>query len=341
MRVALGLQAIPSVMLFLFAAFISAQNADYVQGLNAYREQQYAKAVPLFAAAERESHGATDAQLYEGKALAYLARLPQSESVLFSYLQSHPTSFDALEVLATVQQRENKPAASLATFTRAARLHTPSSADLTSAALDYVLLNDYADAIHWLQMALKFDPDNGPAWYDLGRCDYTQSHFSEAQKAFERAGTLMPEDLRVPENLGLTFEAENMVPMAEQQYRKAVGLARSSRQSDEWPYLDYGVFLLTHDRGAEAIPQLQDAVNANPKCAACHEMLGRALASTGKVTEGVGQLEQAVALSPDDPRMHYELGRLYHQAGDDVKAKTQFALSATMYKSKAQSNSTP
>lgn len=314
-----------------------AQSGHYAQGLDAYNKHQYEQAVSLFANSEQESPGNTDAQLYEGKSLAFLARLPQAESVLLSYLRAHPDSFDALEALGTVQQREDKPADSLVTFTKAARLHTPTSEDLTSAALDYVLLNDYADAIHWLQIAIKFDSDNEMAWYDLGRCYYTQVHFPEAQKAFEHAETLKPDDLRVPENLGLTFEAENNVSMAELQYVKAVNLARKSTQSDEWPYLDYGSFLLTHDRDSEAVVQLQLAVAANPKCAACREMLGRGLASAGKMVEGVAQLKEAVALSPDDPKMHYELGRLYHQAGDDVEAKKQFTLSAKMYGSKSTS----
>lgn len=332
-------RAILETALCFSAAVLWAQNGSYARGRAAYDTQQYVEAASLLAKADMEHPGKSDALFYEGKALAHLGRLPEAERALSTYLQSHPNSFAPLEALGMVQQREDKPADSLKTFTRAAQLHTPSSADLNSVALDYVLLSDYPDAIHWLQKAVAFDADNGRAWYDLGRCYYTQSHFPDAQAAFERAAALMPSDVRVLENLGLTLDAENRPSEAERQYRKAVALARKNQTSDEWPYLNYGSFLLVQDRAAEAVPQLEAAVAANSKCAECHAMLGRALAATGKVAEGVHELEQAVTLAPNDPKAHYQLARLYRQAGDKAHAKEQFALSAKLYGSKSQGGS--
>lgn len=315
----------------------AAQDGSYAEGRTAYDAQQYSKAVSLLAKADIENPGKTDALFLEGKALAHLARLPEAERVLTKYLQSHRDSFEALEALGAVLQRENKPADSLKTFTRAAQLRTPSSADLNFVALDYVLLNDYTDAIHWLQKAVAFDTNNGHAWYDLGRCYYTQSRFPDAESAFERAQTLMSGDVRVSENLALTLDAENRPSAADRQYRKAVELARKNHSYGEWPYLNYGTFLLNQDRAAEAVPQLESAIAANSKCAECHAMLGRALAATGKITEGVHELEQAVTLAPNDPKAHYQLGRLYRQAGEQAQAKEQFTLSAKLYGSKSQS----
>jgi Flp pilus assembly protein TadD len=318
----------------LLAASCLGQSTKYQLGLSAYGRQEYTQAASYFAAAEAEAPEKTDAQLYEAKALSHIAQLAEADELVSNYLLHHPDSFDALETLGRLQQRQDKPAASLATFTRAAKIHTPSSSDLVSAALDYVLLNDYSDAVRWLQMAIQFDPSNGTAWYDLGRCDYTQAHYADAQKAFVKAETLLPDDYHVPENLALTFEAENHDAAVEPEYRKALALAQASGGSDEWPYLDYGTFLITHDRNSEAIAPLQRAVSANKSCAACHEMLGRAFAATGQTAQGVSELEQAVALDPKDAKLHYELGRLYHQAGDDAKAKVQFGFSAKMYSSK-------
>lgn len=332
MRSVLPSRAIFPFALLLLSVYASAQGTHYQAALAAYRNQDYKNAAALFAQAELDAPGKTDALLYEGNALAHLAQLSQADKVLSNYLRDHPDSFEGLEALGKVQQREDKPADSLATFTKAAKIHTPTSSDLTSAALDYILLNDYPDAIHWLLKAVQFDPDNGLAWYDLGRCEYTQSHFLDAQKDFERAEMLLPGDYHVPENLALTLEAENILPTAEEQYRKSITLAEKYDQGDEWPYLNYGTFLLTHDRGSDAISPLQRSVSVNPSCASCREMLGRALASNGEVKQGIQQLELAVALAPNDGKLHYELGRLYHQAGEDAKAKAEFDVSARMYK---------
>lgn len=326
----------------LSAAVFYGQGGIYAQGRAAYGDwQQYAEAASSPAQANSEVPGNADALLSQGKALAQQARLPQAEHAFTEYLQKHPHSSEALEALAIVQEREDKPADSLKTFTKAARKQTPTSTDLDYVGLDYVLLKDYPDAIHWLRRAVAFDAKNGRAWYHLGRCYYTQNHFPNALAAFQHAKALMPDDPRVLENLGLTLEAENHPSEAEQQYRKAVQLARLSQTSDEWPYLNYGAFLLGEDRAAEAVPQLEAAVGANPKCAACRAMLGRALASTGKVTAGMHELEQAVTLAPNDATAHFQLGRVYQQAGDHAQAKEQFALSAKLYALHSHGDPTP
>lgn len=307
-----------------------AQNTTYAQGMAAYNAHQYLQAASLFARVAAQSSDNPNALLYEARAFVHLARLQDAEHVLTAYLQLHPKSFEALEILGTVQQREDKPRDSILTFNRAAQLHTPGSADLRIVALDYVLLNDYPDAIHWLKKSVEFDANNWHTWYDLGRCYYTQNLFKDAQNALERANMLSPNNVQVLENLGLTLDAENLPSQAEALYRKAVGLAQKNSNSDEWPYLNYGTFLVSQDRAADAVPQLKSAVAANPKCAQCHLLLGRALAATGHVAEGVHELEQAVALEPSDAKAHYQLARLYRQAGDRARARQEFALTARL-----------
>jgi tetratricopeptide (TPR) repeat protein len=334
---------IVGITLFACTSVVGAQSATYKQGMAAYEAHQYSQAASLLATAPQEgAPGETDAMLYRAMALIHLSRLPEAESALHAYLNHHPDSFEALVALGAVQQQEDKPRDSIQSFNQAAQLHTPSPADLRVVALDYVLLNDYTDAIHWLKKTVEFDRNNGQAWYDLGRCYYTQNLFKDAQNALERANTLLPNNVKVLENLGLTLDAENLPSEAEAQYRKAVDLARRSAgsvepdrqtpvaRSDEWPYLNYGTFLISQDRAADAVPQLKSAVAANPKCAQCHLLLGRALAATGNLAAGVHELEQAVSLDPSDPKVHYQLARLYRQAGDRTRARQEFALTAKL-----------
>jgi predicted Zn-dependent protease len=122
---------------------------------------------------------------------------------------------------------------------------------------------------------------------------------------------------------------------ADASFRIAISLARDNPHANEWPYLNYGSFLLDHDRAAEAVPILQEAVARDPKCAACHEKLGRALNGTGATKQGIAELEQAVALSPDEAHLHYELGLAYRAAGMQDRAKAEFATSAKLYGTKS------
>ena len=252
--------------------------------------------------------------------------LAAQESKLRDYLASHPTSAPTLYELALVLRQENKPKESLETYTRAAQHQKPDADQLRSVALDYVLLSDYPDAIHWLETARSFDPTNVDVLYSLARCYYTQNQYREAEAVYLRILQLKPDHLKAEENLGLTYDAENQPEQAEAALRKAADWA-SGDKTDVWPFLDLGSFLLAHDRAKEAVPFLQSAVTIDPKCAACHEKLGRSLEETGRVSEGVKELETAVQLDPKNPNVHFELGHAYRQAGSLDKARAEYAIS--------------
>lgn len=321
-------------LLGMAALALPAQSGPaYPRAQAAFTAHRYAEAVPLFAeAAKDDPH--SDALLLEGKSLVNLGRYAQADAVLRAWAGDHPDSSDALFLLGFVLNREDKPADSLNVYTRAARLTTPKSDDLKIVALDYVLLNDYPDAIRWMRQAVVFDPLNEQAWYGLGRCYYTQSEFKEAQEAFGKALSLDPHDTKAEENLGLAYEMGNRPQEAERAYKAAIAMADADRKTDQWPYLDYASFLLEHDRPAEAVPLLERAVQIAPQCAECHGKLGRALARTGHANEGIDQLRTAIALAPKDPVLHYDLGRAYRAAGRMSEAQAELAVSAKLYGSK-------
>jgi tetratricopeptide (TPR) repeat protein len=255
-----------------------------------------------------------------------LPLLISMEAELRHDLELHPEAAPTLYKLGLVLRQENKPKESLETYTRAAHLQKPNAEQLRSVALDYVLLNDYSEAIHWLQTALSFDPHDIDVLYSLARCFYTQSEFYKAEALYLQVLQIKPENLKAEENLGLTYDAENQPQKAEAALRTAVTWA-AKQPSDEWPFLNLGTFLLDHDRAAEAIPFLQTAATTAVNSAICHEKLGRALEQSGKVTEGVKELEIAVRLDPKNPNIHFELGHAYRQAGALDKARVEFSVS--------------
>lgn len=312
----------------------SSSASSYQQGQTAFAAHHFAEAANFFAQAEAQNPGRSDALLMEGKSFANVNRYAESDQVLRAYVAQHPDSSDALFMLGFVLNREDKVADSLKVYTQAAHLATPKSDDLKVVALDYVLLNDYPDAIHWMERAVAFDPKNEEAWYGLGRCYYSQSRFADAENAFRHALALNTEDVKAEANLGLAYEMDNHPDDAEHAYQAAVALADKDPHTDEWPWLDYGSFLLEHDRPADALPLLQRAVTVAPRCAECHGKLGRALTLTGKADAGIAELRQAVDLSPKDPKLHYDLGRAYRAAGQLDRAKAEMALSAKLYGSK-------
>lgn len=254
------------------------------------------------------------------------ASLAALEGELRRALELHPDAAPTLYRLALVLRQEDKPKESLQTYTRAASLQKPDAEELRSVALDYVLLDDYPDAIHWLETAASLDSNNVEVLYSLARCLYTQGQYHKAETLYRRVLQIKPDHLKAEENLGLAYEAENQSEMAEAALRTAVEWA-GKQSSDEWPFLNLGAFLLDHDRATEATAFLEKATAIAPKSALCHEKLGRALEQSGKVSVGVTELETAVQLDPKNPNIHFELGHAYRQAGASDKARAEFAIS--------------
>jgi tetratricopeptide (TPR) repeat protein len=266
----------------------------------------------------------------DSEKLPAFAILAASESGLRHDLELHPTSASTLFKLGQVLRQENKPKESLQIYTQAASLQKPDAEQLRSVALDYVLLDDYKDAVHWLEIAASFDPRNPDVLYSLGRCYYTQSRYPEAETMFLRVLQIKPDHLKAEENLGLIYDFVSQPKKAEAALRKAADLA-GQESTDEWPFLDLGGFLLDQDRGSEAVPFLQRATAINAECTDCHAKLGRALVAAGDVSGGVKELEAAAQLDTANPKIHFQLGLAYRAAGAVEKSRAEFALSQTLY----------
>jgi len=250
---------------------------------------------------------------------------------LRAVLDKNPQSSSALYDLALLLQRENKPAESLTTYTRAAQIQRPNAAQLRSVALDYVLLDDYDDAVRWLHTALDMEPNNTDVLYSLGRCFYTKNLFPDAEKVYLRLLAIDPKNLKAEENLGLTYDAQNDSQKAEAALKTAAQWAKERALQDPWPYLDLGIFLLDQARASDAQPYLERAVELDPKSSWAHEKLGMALVANGDSARGVRELQLAVGLAPNDPKAHFELGHAYQSAGQTEKARAEFDVTKSLY----------
>jgi len=261
--------------------------------------------------------------------------LARQDSGLRAELIQRPDSADLLYSLAFVQRLEGKARESLETYTRAASRRKPTAEELRSVAMDYVMLNDYSDAIRWLEIAVQMDPRDAEVMYALGRCYYSQNRYVDAGKMFQQVLAIQPRHLKAQENLGLAYDATNRPDMAEDALRKAASWA-SPGGPDEWPFLDLGSFLLDQNRAKEAIEPLRVAAHIRQDCAACHEKLGRALITIQETANGLAELEQATRLDPRNPKTHYEFGLALRQAGQTDRAHEELALSQKLYSTHSQ-----
>jgi tetratricopeptide (TPR) repeat protein len=311
---------------------------EFNRAMEEFRAGEYASTAVLFAQVEAASPGETDAALYRVKALVHLQDFSGAERSLRSYLARHASSSDALYLLGFVLNRESRAADSLAVYTQAAAIARPGSDDLKIVGLDYVLLNDYADAIRWLEKSVEFNPANKDAWYYLGRADYTKGRLEDARKAFLKVLALDPHDARAENNLGLIFESNGQPDAAMDAYRTAIAWQeqnphpgdndpakdREKDKDQEQPYVNLGNLLVEQGRAQEALAPLEKAVALAPGNAYCHMTLGVYYRKAGQMDSARRELERATELDPDNAATHYQLGRLYKDIHALDLAKAEF-----------------
>jgi len=325
-RRAASLFTLAAQLILLQALEVSAQAPrEYARGVAAFLSKDYRSAADWFQKAEAASPGVTDALVYEAKALIHVQEFTLAEKALQKYLAIHSDSHEALYLLGFVLHRENRPSESLEVFTKAAALKTPTGDDLKIVGLDYVLLNNYADAIKWLEKAVQFDPGNKEAWYYLGRAYYSDSRPAQAKTAFLTVLELDPHDVRAENNLGLVFEAEARTNDALEAYRKAIAWQQGSPRPSEQPYLNLGILLLEQERVEEAVGALEKGTELAPNDATCHFRLGIAYSHMNRLQEAQAELARAELLEPQNARIHYQLGRVYKQMHQMDRAKAEFA----------------
>lgn len=318
---------LPLVMVWCFCGLrVSAQSSGtFDRGLVEFRRGNYSSAAALFADAEAASPGATDALLYQAKSLVHLQDFAAGERALLSYVSAHRDSSDALYMLGFVLNRENRPVESLESYTKAAAITRPTADDLKIVGLDYVLLDDYADAIKWLEKAVALDGHNKDAWYYLGRAYYTKSRLIEARNAFLTVLDLDPRDAKAENNLGLIFESRGQPEAAIEAYRKAISWQEQSLQPSEQPYVNLGNLLMEQGRTAEAIEPLEKAVALAPDNAFCHMTLGVYYRKINQLDSARRELERATQLDPENAVAHYQLGRAYKELHALDRAGAEFS----------------
>jgi tetratricopeptide (TPR) repeat protein len=315
--------------------------SKYDRAMASFAAKDYRTAAVEFAQIENASPGATDALLYEAKCLIQLQEFPAADAALRGYIGNHAESQDALYLLGFVLHRENRPKESLEIYTRAAARQKPSGEDLKIVGLNYVLLNDYADAIKWLEKAVAFEPQNSDVWYYLGRAYYSQTRVPDAKNAFLTVLKLEPFHSKAENNLGLIFESEAKPDEALGAYRNAINWQQRSPKPSEQPYLNLGSLLLEQGNASDALPPLEKAVQIAPNDASCHLKLGSARLRLGKLKEAQPELEEAARLEPENAAAHFQLGRLYKQLKLTDRAKKEFDRAGEIQSREARPQSGP
>jgi tetratricopeptide (TPR) repeat protein len=180
------------------------------------------------------------------------------------------------------------------------------------------------EAEHFLQLALRDDPDNSEALYGIGSVYLQQNKAAEARTTFERVIKL-PQ--RYPgtlpnawNNLGLLSAREGRTDEAIQQFQQALqidpdhfialeNLGNAYRQAKRWD---------------EAKSTLQRALQLQPDSAEANYAMGMIYAQTDDANRAYEYLQKALAQKPDYPEALNNLGVLYLRKNQPTDAEASF-----------------
>jgi cytochrome c-type biogenesis protein CcmH/NrfG len=179
----------------------------------------------------------------------------------------------------------------------------------------------HMEARRQLEEAVRQDPNNAKAWYDLGRVTSEQD-LAVAENAYQRAASLRPDNALGLVDLAAVQATNLKLDLAEKNYRRALKLA----PNDPIVLAQLSGYLVTtRPRGAdldEAERLARQALALDPQNGDALYYLGRAVLERGNGAQAVALLEKALThtLTAEESEAWYLLARAYTLKGDMAKA---------------------
>lgn len=182
------------------------------------------------------------------------------------------------------------------------------------------MLERYERAAERLRMAVKADPDDGSAQYNLALALDLAGHHEEAMALYTQIVKTQADILDVHVNLALTKMDLGDCSGAVSSLRDALQLA----PDDAIGHYDLGCVYMAMKQWSEAAGEFQSAVNSDPKDAQTRFNYAIALRRAGNDTEAERELRDFVALAraryPEQRAYAEELLRTYGDKGDSDAA---------------------
>ncbi len=213
---------------------------------------------------------------------------------------------------------------SLRTATKIDPKHEKSYGDLISLCMgfsNFQLGLDIANVgLHHLPGSYRLHVQRGVMEAKLGR-------LAEAQRDFEHAARLSPEEPLPHATLAIALMQQGRLP-------EAILALRKRLQSDSGYFLNFyllGEALVRSGvrvqdaAGDEALEAFETAIRLHPGFAPARVSLGKLLLKRDQVDAAIEHLETAMTLDPDESAPIYQLGRAYQRQGNADRAKELMA----------------
>ncbi len=179
---------------------------------------------------------------------------------------------------------------------------------------------NFEGAIQKLNEAMEKPPFPDTAYY-LGYAYFKHGDLAEAEQWLKKAAELIPNDARVPYQLGLVLKKEGKDEEAKAALaQSSEQRKRDSSQSELRVACAQKLEKGTREEAHAICDQLYDANSAENLTS-----LGTLYASHGDVEDALKPLSRAAELEPQSPQMQYNLALAYFQLGRFQEARAPLA----------------
>jgi tetratricopeptide (TPR) repeat protein len=162
----------------------------------------------------------------------------------------------------------------------------------------------------------ELEPNSARSHILLGDIYRQREHYDDAQKEYEKALTIAPDDPAALLGLASAYFDDANIGKTIEIVQKAL------LQSPGDPEINLlmGEALISQHSFSDAEPYLLKALNAKPQMLPhVHALLGEAYAADGKTNDAIRELKLGAG-SDQDGSIHYRLARLYSKIGDTADA---------------------
>ncbi len=170
--------------------------------------------------------------------------------------------------------------------------------------------------VNELRLAIKTEPDFGPAHVELGRALLLLDDVPKALTSLERGAELLPREAEAQSAYGVALLASGKAKEA------IVALTRARELDPETPqrHGNLGTALMLVGRTREAVSQYEEQARILDGDARAHSDLGTALLAAGELERGSKELERAVELDPNRASIRSNLGYALQLRGKTKEA---------------------
>ena len=156
------------------------------------------------------------------------------------------------------------------------------------------------------------------AYGDLGRLLMASEYLDEAERCFQNAQRLAPDDFRWAYYLGHLARSKGRLPAAVEHFEQALRLRPDDLAALTW----LGLVYIDDGRPEAAVPVLERARSLHPDTQAVLFQLGRAAVAQRDYATAVELLERTLRLNPAATTVHYPLALAYRGLGNLEQARS-------------------